>query len=221
MTSLWSLALVASLASSPQALTTSLFEEAAQIKAPPATGALSKADQASNQKAFAKLDTMIDLNAFAHDHAAPCEAPPQKRISKPSRATLPRPSVSSAFPARATSAGKATIEITGTQKVKGATLVTVFADIPSEELEVELIFREQWQEPRVVDLSIDGSSLVTDYRNQFGLIIAKEGAKSLLEKIQKARDTSPEVWGIVQRRHDHVAPDFAFPSRLSSDSNDA
>ena len=92
------------------------------------------------------------------------------------------------FPRAGDLRGKATIEITGTQKVKGATLVTVFADIPSEELEVELIFHwSNGKSPRVVDLSIDGSSLVTDYRNQFGRIIAKEGAKSLLEeKIKKS-----------------------------------
>ena len=91
--------------------------------------------------------------------------------------------------------GKATIEITGTEG-KGATLVTVFADIPSEELEVELIFHwSNGKSPRVVDLSIDGSSLVTDYRNQFGRIIAKEGAKSLLEKIQKKLATLRQKYG--------------------------
>ena len=196
MTSLWSLALVASLASSPQALTTSLFEEAAQIKGPPATGALSKADQASNQKAFAKLDTMIDLNAFAASIMQPHAKHFSKKDLKAIKGDFAETVRLIGFPRAGDLRDKATIEITGTQKVKGATLVTVFADIPSEELEVELIFHwSNGKSPRVVDLSIDGSSLVTDYRNQFGRIIAKEGAKSLLEKIQKKLATLRQKYG--------------------------
>ena len=130
---------------------------------------------------------MIDLNAFAASIMQPHAKHFSKKDLKAIKGDFAETVRLIGFPRAGDLRGKATIEITGTQKVKGATLVTVFADIPSEELEVELIFHwSNGKSPRVVDLSIDGSSLVTDYRNQFGRIIAKEGAKSLLEKIQKS-----------------------------------
>ena len=196
MTSLWSLALVASLASSPQALTTSLFEEAAQIKAPPATGALSKADQASNQKAFAKLDTMIDLNAFAASIMQPHAKHFSKKDLKAIKGDFAETVRLIGFPRAGDLRGKATIEITGTRRSKVPRWLRSSPISRLKRLEVELIFHwSNGKSPRVVDLSIDGSSLVTDYRNQFGRIIAKEGAKSLLEKIQKKLATLRQKYG--------------------------
>jgi len=55
-----------------------------------------------------------------------------------------------------------------------------------EDLEIELgyfwqKFDDEW---RLVDLSFDEDSLVKDYQNQFGRLIAKDGVDSLIQKLQ-------------------------------------
>ena len=196
MTSLLSLALVATLAATPQAMTTSLFDQAAKIKSPPSEGVLSSADQAANTKAFAGLDALIDLDAFSSAIMKPHEKSFSKKDLKQIKSDFAETVRLIGFPRAGELRDKAKLEVTGTQKVKNQTLVTVFAEIPSEELEVELIFHwTNGKNPKVIDVSIDGSSLVTDYRNQFGRIIAKEGSKALLDKLQKKLATLREKYG--------------------------
>jgi ABC-type transporter MlaC component len=196
MTSLLSLALVAAFATTPQSLTTTLFDQAAKIKAPPAEGKLSAEEQKANTQAFSGLDALIDLHAFSTAIMKPHEKKFSKKDLKQLKADFAETVRLIGFPRAGELRDKAKLEVTGTSKVKNQTLVTVFADIPSEELEVELIFH--WtggKNPKVVDVSIDGSSLVMDYRNQFGRIIAKDGAKALLEKLQKKLATLRQKYG--------------------------
>lgn len=196
MTSLLSLALVATFATTPQTLTTTLFDQAAKIKPAPAEGSLNASDKAANTKAFAGLDALIDLNAFSTAIMKPHEKKFSKKDLKQIKADFAETVRLIGFPRAGELRDKAKLEVTGTAKVKNQTLVTVFADIPSEELEVELIFHwTSGKSPKVVDVSIDGSSLVMDYRNQFGRIIAKDGAKALLEKLQKKLATLRQKYG--------------------------
>ena len=196
MTSLLSLALVTAFATAPQTLTTALFDQAAKIKAPPAEGSLTPAEKSANTQAFSELDALIDLNAFSTAIMKPHEKKFSKKDLKQIKSDFAETVRLIGFPRAVDLRDKAKLEVTGTAKVKNQTLVTVFADIPSEELEVELIFHwTSGKSPKVVDVSIDGSSLVMDYRNQFGRIIAKDGAKALLEKLQKKLATLRQKYG--------------------------
>ena len=75
-------------------------------------------------------------------------------------------------------------------------LLGVVPDVHVEELEVELVFHWSNQTPtRVFDVSIDGSSLIKDYQNQFGRIIKKSGAKALLTKINNRLQSLRQKYG--------------------------
>jgi phospholipid transport system substrate-binding protein len=64
--------------------------------------------------------------------------------------------------------------------------VIVHARKEADDLETDVTFRwkhsgDNW---RVYDVAFDGASLVSDYRNQFGKIIAKDGVPGLLKKLE-------------------------------------
>lgn len=68
--------------------------------------------------------------------------------------------------------------------------VVVHARKEAEDVETDVTFhwhkvKELWL---VRDVSFDGASLVSDYRNQFGKIIGKDGANGLLKKLQARHD---------------------------------
>jgi len=74
----------------------------------------------------------------------------------------------------------------GGQKA-GLAEVVVLAALPEDELEIEVGFRwaGEGDKLRVRDVAFDGDSLTLDYRNQFGRILDKEGAKGLLDRLEK------------------------------------
>lgn len=61
-------------------------------------------------------------------------------------------------------------------------------DVFFEEEDLEMELGYFWQkfdsEWRLVDLSFDEDSLVKDYQNQFGRLIAKDGVDNLIQKLQ-------------------------------------
>ncbi len=68
--------------------------------------------------------------------------------------------------------------------------VIVHARKEAEDLETDVTFH--WQQSKgqwlVADVRFDGASLVADYRNQFGKILAKDGVAGLLKKLQSRFD---------------------------------
>jgi len=68
--------------------------------------------------------------------------------------------------------------------------VTVHASLPDEDVETRITFhwRQRGDTLRIVDVSFDGASLVLDYANQFGRIIAKHGADDLIRRLEERRD---------------------------------
>ena len=58
-------------------------------------------------------------------------------------------------------------------------------ELVKEDFEITVTFHwmDSGSDWRIVDVSFDGASLVKDYRNQFGRIIDKEGAKGLLKRM--------------------------------------
>jgi phospholipid transport system substrate-binding protein len=69
----------------------------------------------------------------------------------------------------------------------GKTMVEVKAHIPKDDLDttVQFVWTKKGDAYRIVDVVIDGSSLVKDYSNQFGRIIKKDGVTGLLGKLEK------------------------------------
>lgn len=68
--------------------------------------------------------------------------------------------------------------------------VTLYASLPAEDVETRVTFhwRKVGDALRIVDVSFDGASLVLDYANQFGRIIAKHGADDLVRRLEERRD---------------------------------
>ncbi len=68
--------------------------------------------------------------------------------------------------------------------------VTLYASLPEEDVETRVTFhwRPVGDALRIVDVSFDGASLVLDYANQFGRIIAKHGADDLVRRLEERRD---------------------------------
>lgn len=67
-----------------------------------------------------------------------------------------------------------------------ATLIEVRAEMPNDDVETAVVFT--WRQVsgawKIEDLSIDGSSLVKDYSNQFGRLIKKEGVDGFIGKLE-------------------------------------
>jgi len=84
-------------------------------------------------------------------------------------------------------------------KGEGHSDVLALVYIEEDDLDVELLFR--WHKAdgrlRLFDFELDGSSLVLDYQNQFGRIIAKEGAAELINKLRQRLD---EAQGREQKK---------------------
>ncbi len=63
------------------------------------------------------------------------------------------------------------------------------ARLPKDDLETEVVFH--WKPGpdglRVVDVDFDGASLMKDYQNQFGRLIAKHGVDGLIAKLEARR----------------------------------
>jgi len=80
-------------------------------------------------------------------------------------------------------------------KVSGDTAtVDVTARMPKDDTTSSVVFTwhktgETW---KIVDLSIDGGSLVRDYSNQFGRIIKRDGVDALIARLEKRLNGAAE-----------------------------
>ncbi|MEM6533623.1 MAG: ABC transporter substrate-binding protein [Myxococcota bacterium] len=83
--------------------------------------------------------------------------------------------------------GKTDYKVSKSKKVEAAREVKVSAYIPEEDITTDVVFVWEnhavgWQ---VIDVRIDGASLVNDYRNQFGRLINKDGVDGFLTKLER------------------------------------
>lgn len=69
----------------------------------------------------------------------------------------------------------------------GKATVAVDATMPKDDTQTSVVFtwRKKGEDWKIVDLSIDGGSLVRDYSNQFGRIIKRDGVEALLSRLDK------------------------------------
>ncbi len=145
---------------------------------------LGDADRQHNEKAFTTLDGFFDQE---HLRAAPV-APHHDKLDEAQRKQFGElfwPILRLvAYPDSGSFLREAKYEL----KAKGATDVQLTGRLEKEDLDVDVVFH--WKAGkdgtlRLADASFDGSSLVKDYQNQFGRILAKKGAAGLIAMLEK------------------------------------
>jgi len=88
-------------------------------------------------------------------------------------------------------------ELGSTEKRREVSVVALSSYVAEEDMDMDVAFL--WRaidgSLRLVDIEFDGDSLVKDYRNQFGRIVAKEGTDGLLKRIGKKHDEERAAQG--------------------------
>lgn len=171
-------------ADDPIARTRALVEAFKAVKKPAAGKTLSAAERAGNARAFTALDGFFDQEALK-----------TRPIAQHSKAMTPAQAKTFgetfyslirlvAFPDSGAFFRKAKWSVKA-GKVAGDVLL--HAEIVADDVETDLIFH--WRPVdgalRIADVSFDGSSMMKDYGNQFGRILAKHQAAGLLAKLKK------------------------------------
>jgi len=141
---------------------------------------------AEDEAAFRKLDGFFDYDRLTGDsirpHRAKLSAEQIERYAGVFRELIRLVT----YPDSGAFLRKAKLSF-GAPRAEGKGVrVELHAELPAEDLELDIAFH--WEESaagwRVVDVSFDGASLVTDYANQFGRIIGKEGAAGLMRRLE-------------------------------------
>jgi len=170
----------------PQARTLGLVAAFQAVRSAPEGGQLSKADAKHNEAAFATLDGFFDYDNLVGDAIGPHKA----KLSSEELTRFSETFVSVvrlvAYPDSGSFLTRAKLTHAPAKKVGARVQIVVSAVLEEEDLETDITFfwtrtGSVW---RVVDVGVDGASLVTDYANQFGRILEKEGAKGLLGRLE-------------------------------------
>ena len=173
-------------ATDPRTRTEALLAAFQRVKAPPEGERPSDADSKANAAVFAELDGFIDRPTLTGEPIAPHRArltdaqlqrfgdlfwQVLRMVAYPDSGAFLRKAKWSLRPARGMD-------------------VALHARLEEEDFETDVVFH--WKAfpdgLRLVDVSFDGASLVKDYQNQFGRILAKDGALGLLVKLEARRD---------------------------------
>lgn len=157
------------------------------VKPIPEEGELSAADKQANVKAFADLDGFFDYDRLTGDpiepHKKSLNAAQQKRFREAFRELIRLV----AYPNSGTFLSQAKTTVKAPKVDGNLAAVAMHTALPKEDIEIDVLFH--WQKSggawRIVDVSFDGASLVKDYQNQFGRIIAKKNGSGLMDAIEK------------------------------------
>lgn len=158
-------------------------------KVKPDDGKLSKADKDANQKYFTELDGYFDYDVLTSEpisgRADKFTAEQKAEFMKKFRELIRLVG----YPDSGGFFKKAKWALLAPKEQGDLTIVTIDAKVIKDDLEtkVDLIWKKAADGLRMVDVAFDGDSLVKDYKNQFTRIIDKEGAKGLIERIDKKR----------------------------------
>ena len=181
---------------SPTQRSKQLIELTYQVKT--TTGAaLSDADRAANDKLYKQLDTFIDFQQLTHGPVAPHTKNLSKKQIKTIKTLFQDAIRTIAYPKTGGFLQKA--ELTwGSETVTGKkAAVDLTLWVESEDLETDITFH--WsQSPmgwKITDMSFDGASLVKDYQNQFGKVIAQDGAAALVKKLKTRLTEAQKKYG--------------------------
>ena len=168
------------------ARTKELIEAFKAVKVAKEGTTLTATEQAANQAAFHRLDPFFAFDVMTLDTLLPH----QDKLTIAERddiAAIFREVLrySSYFQ---TGAFLREAKYTLTQGVNQGDRFTVEmkAHVPKEDYDTTVVFfwENKHDALRVVDVSFDGVSLVTDYKNQFGRILDKEGPGGLKKKLE-------------------------------------
>ena len=181
---------------SPTARSKQLIELTFQVKTT-TEAVLSETDRNANDKLYKQLDTFIDFERLT---AGPVSVH-TKTLSKKQIKTIKklfRDAVRTiAYPKTGGFLQKA--ELTwGTESLEGKKAsVDLSLWVESEDLETDITFHwfqtsKGW---KIIDMSFDGASLVKDYQNQFGKVIASDGAAALVQKLKTRLSEAQKKYG--------------------------
>ncbi len=152
-------------------------------------GKLVKQEKATNDRAFTELDGYFDFAALTSKPIEPIAnkfTPEQTTQFKAKFRDLIR---LIAYANAGTSFSKA--KLTLEPEVKKGERVAVPVKLRFEEEDLDLMVEFQWEMEkgalRIVDVLIDGDSLIKDYQNQIGKVVTKSGVPGLFKALDTRR----------------------------------
>jgi ABC-type transporter MlaC component len=168
----------------PVARTKALVEAFKAVKSAPEGKPLSAADKKHNEKAFAALDGFFDQ---AHLKATPI-APHADKLDDAQKKKFGELFWQVMRLVAYPDSGDFLREAKYTLAKDGKTNVRMEARLEKEDLDVDALF--YWKAGkdgtlRIIDVAFDNAPLMKDYQNQFGRILAKNGAQGLLDMLEK------------------------------------
>jgi ABC-type transporter MlaC component len=173
-------------AATPDERTVALVDAFKSVRTAPEGKELSAEDKRANGLAFTVLDGFFNYDTLTQASIKP-------HVSKFSKPQLARFYTAFEELIRLISYPKSGAFLKDAQvrfgksvvKSDQKTEVSMSARLPKEDVETRATFtweknKGQWY---VTDVGFDGASMVKDYQNQFGRILAKEGAEGLLKRL--------------------------------------
>ena len=180
-------------AQAPLERTYKLIEIFKADRAAPEGGKLSTADAAANAKTVAALDGFFDFETFT----AACLGPSAVRLSGAQQKEFKERLVDllrkRGYPNGGSVFREGVLSFAKPVEEGGRTRVPLTISFPKQDLTMDVAF--VWgKSGRVVDLMLDGDSLVKDYSNQVSRIVAKGGPEELLRRLaEKQRQAAQDV----------------------------
>ena len=186
------LAAGAARAQSPSDRTRQLIETFKSLRAAPEGGKLSPADAAANKKTSDALDGFFDFETFT----AACLGPSAAKLSgaqqKEFKGRLVDLLRRRGYPNGGSVFREGVLSFAKPVDEGGRTQVPLTISFPKQDLTMDVAFI--WSKRRLVDLVLDGDSLVKDYSNQVSRLVAKGGPEELLRRLaEKQRQAAQEA----------------------------
>ncbi|MDH5547548.1 MAG: ABC transporter substrate-binding protein [Gammaproteobacteria bacterium] len=145
-----------------------------------------KASKEKDEASYKRIDDFIDYQTIT----AETVAPHSKKFSSEQMSAFQRDLTALirivAYPQSGKFYKEAKYKYREAQMKGKVAVVIQDTYLPSEDLEMEIGYQlaqidGKW---RITDITFDGDSMVKDYQNQFGRIIAKDGVNGLNKRIQ-------------------------------------
>ena len=170
----------------PRERAESLFNAFRELR--PVKG-LTPAEQKANTRIVESLDAAFDFEGITDAILAPRAeklTPADRKSFKDKFHDLIR---AGTFVDTSAFFKKATLTFKPSVPGPAGAVVAIHVAVPSEdtELDVGLLWRDQAGTLRVVDVLVDGDSLVKDYQNQVARIVDRDGAAGLFAKLAERR----------------------------------
>jgi phospholipid transport system substrate-binding protein len=156
---------------------------------------LSAADKAENKKIVEELDRSFDFDGITTKLMAPRAdkfSAKQKAEFKSKFHELVR---AGTFIDSSSFFRKAKLDFLPAKETGGVTTVPVHVTVPAEDTDmtVGLQWKKEDGRLKVVDVLIDGDSLVKDYQNQVARLVDKKGVSGVLQAVEERRASAEKA----------------------------